>query len=111
MADKVTPDLAAAVDQASDDQLLDVVVEVSDADDAGAAPPGDRAAKIAHMRRTFDAHADPLAELIRSLGGEVVGNAWLNRTIHARLPARAVGELARSGSVAALDRPHRLEPE
>ena len=108
MPDKVTPDLAAAVDDAKDDQLLDVVVELAGADDA---PPGDRGAKIAHLRRTFEAHATPLEELIRSLGGEVVANAWLNRTIHARVPARAVDELARSGSVAALDKPRRLQPD
>ena len=109
MPDKVTPDLAATLGDAEDDQLLDVVVELADADEPGEAPTADRAAKVAHLKRTFEAHATPLEELIRSLGGEVVANAWLNRTIHARVPARAVDELARAGSVAALDKPHRLD--
>jgi hypothetical protein len=107
--DKVTPDLAAAVDEAKDDDLLDVVVELEVT--PGEAPAADRAAKIAHLKRTFEAHATPLEELIQSLGGEVVEGAWLNRTIHARLPARAVRDLARAGSVAAVDKPRGLTPE
>jgi hypothetical protein len=107
--EKVTPDLADALGGASKDQLLDVVVEL--AGDDAAAPAGDRAAKVAYMKQSFQAHATPLEELIRSLGGEVLASAWLNRTIHARVPARAVPELARTSSIAALDRPHELTPE
>ena len=110
MPDKVTPDLAAAVDEAEEHDLLDVVVELEDAA-AGDAPAADRAATIAHLKRTFEAHATPLEELIQSLGGEVVAGAWLNRTIHARVPARAVHDLARAGSVAAVDKPRGLTPE
>jgi hypothetical protein len=107
--DKVTPDLADALGEASEDQLLDVVVELAGAYDA--APAGGRAAKVAYMQQSFQTTAAPLEELIRSLGGEILGSAWLNRTIHARVPARAVQELARTGSIAALDRPHELTPE
>jgi hypothetical protein len=109
--DKVTPDLAGVLDEAPDDDLLEVVVELSEPDDAGTDAPVGRSEKIAHLRESFHAQATPLEKSITSLGGEVLGKAWINRTIHARVPARAVTELARAGSIAAVDTPHRLEPD
>jgi hypothetical protein len=97
--------------EAPDDDLLEVVVELSEPDDAGADAPAGRSEKIAQLKESFHAQATPLEESITSLGGEVLGKAWINRTIHARVPARAVSELARAGSIAAVDTPHRLEPE
>jgi hypothetical protein len=109
--DKVTPDLAGVLDQASDDHMLDVVVELAEPEDAPADAPADRAGRIAQMKDSFDAQSTPLEESIASLGGEVVAKAWINRTIHARVPAKAVPELARAGSIAAVDTPHALTPE
>jgi hypothetical protein len=63
------------------------------------------------MKESFNAQATPLEESIASLGGKVLGKAWINRTIHARVPAKAVSELARAGSIAAVDTPHGLTPE
>jgi hypothetical protein len=109
--DKVTPDLAGVLGNAPGDDLLEVVVELSEPDDAGAEVPAGRAEKIAHLQKSFHEQATPLEESITSLGGEVLGKAWINRTIHARVPARAVPELARAGSIAAVDMPHALTPE
>ena len=109
--EKVTPDLAGVLDKAPDDDLLEVVVELTDPDDAPAEAPADRSQRIARMKESFHAQATPLEESITSLGGEVLGKAWINRTIHARVPARAVPELARAGSIAAVDTPHGLTPE
>jgi hypothetical protein len=109
--DKVTPDLAGVLGSAPDDHLLEVVVELSEPDDAEGEAPTGRAEKIEHLKQSFHAQATPLEESITSLGGEVLGKAWINRTIHARVPARAVPELARAGSIAAVDMPHALTPE
>lgn len=109
--DKVTPDLADVLGQAPDDHVLDVVVELVEPEDLPAEAPADRAAHIAQMKDSFDAQSTPLEESIASLGGEVVGKAWINRTIHARVPAKAVSELARAKSIAAMDTPHALTPE
>jgi hypothetical protein len=109
--DKVTPDLAGVLDRSPDDHLLEVVVELAEPEDARAQAPADRAARIAKLKESFHVQATPLEESITSLGGEVLGKAWINRTIHARVPARAVPELARAGSIAAVDTPHGLTPE
>jgi hypothetical protein len=110
--DKVTPDLAGVLDNSPDDDLLEVVVELAEPDDAaaGKAPAG-RSERIAHMKESFHAQATPVEQSIASMGGEVLGKAWINRTIHARVPARSVPELARAGSIAAVDTPHGLTPE
>ena len=111
VSEKVTPDLAGVLDHAPDDRLLEVVVELAEPDKAAEGPPADRAARVAQLKESFHAQATPLEESIASLGGEVLGKAWINRTIHARVPAKAVPELARAGSIAAVDTPHRLTSE
>jgi hypothetical protein len=109
--DKVTPHLAGVLDEAPDDRLLEVVVELAEPDKTADRPAADRSERIAHLKESFHAQATPLEESITSLGGEVLGKAWINRTIHARVPAKAVPELARAGSIAAVDTPHGLTPE
>ena len=100
---KITPDLAAEVDAAESSNLLDVVVEL-----AGDEPePADMdAAKAAFARA-----AEPVSELISASGGHVLEGAWLNKTLRARVPARAVSEVAESDGVSAVDVPHRLEAD
>ncbi len=110
MSAKVTPELAQTLDSASEQGLVDVVVEL-EPDEAPDEPAGDRATKVAHRKRRFEEHATPVHALIESLGGEVVDKAWINRTIRARMPARAVPELAQAGAIASLDEPHRLTAE
>jgi hypothetical protein len=109
--EKVTPDLAGVLDKSPGDHLLEVVVELKEPDEAHPEPPADRSQRIARMKESFQTQATPLEESIASLGGEVLGKAWINRTIHARVPARAVPELARAGAIAAVDTPHGLTPE
>ena len=110
MPNKVTPHLAGVLDQAPDDHLLEVVVELAEPD-SSVDKAADRSERIARLKESFHAQATPLEESIASLGGEVLGKAWINRTIHARVPARAVPELARAGAIAAVDVPHGLTPE
>lgn len=100
---KITPDLAAEVDAAESSNLLDVVVEL--AGDAEEASDMD-AAKAAFARV-----ADPVAEVISASGGQVLEGAWINHTLRARVPARAVSEVADADGVAAVDVPHTLEAD
>jgi hypothetical protein len=109
--DNVTPDLAGVLDKSPEDHLLEVVVELAEPDAPADKPPAGRTERIAKMKESFHEQATPLEESITSLGGEVLGKAWINRTIHARVPARAVPELARAGAIAAVDVPHGLTPE
>ena len=99
----VTRDLAAEVAAAESSNLLDVVVELEGAygDDADMA-----AAKAA-----FERAVGPVAEVIAGAGGQVLEGAWINQTLRARVPARAISELAGTDGVSAVDVPHALEAE
>jgi hypothetical protein len=46
------------------------------------------------LREAFRQAATPVAEAINNLGGEVTGEAWINQTLRARLPAKSVGRLS-----------------
>jgi len=100
---KITPDLAAEVDAAESSNLLDVVVEL--ADDAEEAPD------MAAAKEAFARASEPVKEVISASGGEVLEGAWLNKTLRARVPARAVSEVADADGVSGIDVPHRLEAD
>lgn len=100
---KITSDLAAEVDAAESSSLLDVVVEL-----AGDEP---EAADLAAAKAAFARAAEPVTELISASGGLVLEGAWLNHTLRARVPARAVSEVAGADGVSAVDVPHRIEAD
>ena len=109
--DKVTPDLASRIEVTDDECLVDVVVELEAPPVPSAVPSGDRAAAIAELKETFRAAADPVIRLVVALGGEVLGEAWLNRTLRVRVPASAIAELSAASGVSAVDIPRRIEAE
>ncbi len=97
---KLTPALQARVAEAPD-ELIDVVVELQPATaaDAGA------------LRAAFDSSAAPVLAAIDAAGGEVLGQAWINQTVRARVPAEHVEDVAGLDPVMAVDVPHRIEPD
>jgi hypothetical protein len=99
----ITSDLAAQVSAADSANLLDVVVEL----DGGL----EEASDILAAKQAFSRAAEPVAEAISDLGGEVVDDAWINHTLRARVPARGVPTVARLDCVAGVDIPHTIEPE
>ena len=109
MADalKVSEDLVAALESAGDDELVDVVVELapSAAPDEGLS----RAEKIAARKEAFDRDGGPVVAAIQGAGGEVLGVAWINQTMKARVPRRAVEALADLEEVTQLDATRALE--
>ena len=100
---KITSALAAEVDAAESSNLLDVVVEL-----AGDDP---EAADMAAAKAAFARAAEPVSEVISAAGGQVLEGAWLNHTLRARVPARALPEVAGIEGVTAVDVPHGLEAD
>jgi hypothetical protein len=109
--EKVTSALASQIEEADDDGLLDVVVELDEPETPAPVPRADRRAAMEAMKEKFDADAEPVQRSIRSCGGEVIGAAWINRTLRARVPARSIAKLSEEARVAAVDVPRPLEPE
>jgi len=99
----VTPKLAAEVDAADSSNLLDVVVELEGG--------GEEADDMAAAKEAFERAVGPVAEVIAGAGGQVLEGAWINQTLRARVPARAVSHLAGTDGVSVVDVPHRLEAE
>jgi hypothetical protein len=108
-AAKLKPDLTTRLAQAAAEDVLDVVVEM-DAQPAATAPQS-RSEQITLRKEKFDHDVVPVEEAIHEAGGEVVGRAWINQTVRARVPAQGVEQLSELEKVAALDVPRRLEAD
>lgn len=105
-AHKLSPDLAERLEQAGAAELLEVVVELHPAPTVPTDAP--RAARIAAARDAFSLASSPVEQAINSVGGEVVGTAWINQTVRARVPAGTVTGLADLDEVQLLDIPRQL---
>jgi hypothetical protein len=111
---KISPALSEALGAAAEDDVVEVVVELAmpaGGERAAAQPGGDRAARVAAARSGFERESAPVEAAIRRAGGEVVSRAWLNQTVLARLPRRALDAVCGLRQVRRLDRTHRIEPE
>jgi hypothetical protein len=110
-AAKLNPDLATRLAQADAHDVLDVVLELDPQSEPPAAAPQSRSEQIALRKETFSHDVVPVEEAIHEAGGEVLGRAWINQTVRARVPAQGVEQLSELEKVAALDVPRRLEAD
>ncbi len=99
---KITDALGSRLER-QEGELLDVIVELT--------PDPAEPATAPEMQEAFEKDVEPVSAAISRCGGEVVNSAWLNRTLHAKVPAIKVSELTGLREVAALDVPHRIERE
>lgn len=109
MSAELTPHVAAlASDEDRSDDSLDVVLELQQ---AGAQSTGSRAEKIAHQKANFKNVAEPVKAMVVQSGGTVEGEAWINCTIKARVPAKALKRLREIDGVLKIDVPHTISRE
>ena len=107
-ASKLSTALLSRKAMAAPDDLIEVVVEMRPTAVAAAAPgkAGIEARKLA-----FDRDSAPIDEAVRKAGGRVLGRVWLNHTLKALVPARALDGLSGLTVIQALDVPTPLRPE
>jgi hypothetical protein len=99
----INPELERRAHTESGDELLDVVVELyQDPNDGQSAD---------QMRESFSRSKEPVGQTIAELGGSVTGEAWINHTLRARVPAHGLTKLSNLDSVRALDVPRRIVPD
>ena len=108
---KVTDDLASRIEAADEDAVVEIVVELRAVDENESAPTADRRAAVAARKEGFRAAAAPVVDAIVSSGGEVIGEAWINQTLRARVPAHVILRIAEEEAVALVDVPHSIEAE
>lgn len=109
-AAKMTPDLKSQLRQTDTDGLLEVVLELHSQNQGGTAALS-RGEAIALRKEAFGQDVASVEETVNEVGGEVVGNAWINQTVRARVPAHGLERLSELDEVAVLDVPHTLQAE
>jgi hypothetical protein len=102
---KLTSGMAERVAHAGGGVRLDVIVELQP---FTLPDSGTREARIAWLRTRFDEEARPVLAAIHAAGGEVLGTAWINHTLRARLPVESVTALAELPEVFRIDVPRAL---
>ena len=103
---KITSTLSQRLDSAAADELVDVVIELAPMGDPQSSAP--HSEKISARKTRFLADIEPVEKLIADHGGEVVGRAWINKTLHARIPAKAVYSLTQADEIASIDLPRQM---
>lgn len=111
MASKLSEQLVEQLNRANTPDMLDVIIELRSQDEPAATPAQSRGEKIAAMKETFSRNVAPVEDAVRKAGGELTGQAWINRTVRARVPINSVKELSEHEHVEKLDVPHALEPD
>lgn len=106
--DKITNNLKSFLERGQPLNDIEVVIELMPIQ-AGTEPENvSRTQKIAFYKQTFMEELKPVADAILNRGGNILGSAWLNQTIKAKVPAGSIEELALLKEVNAIDLPHRL---
>jgi len=108
MEAKLTEQLSEVLQAKDASDLVDVIVELYRTEKNEPAIPQTRNERIAHLKEAFNRKIVPLEETIKTIGGEITGQAWINQTVRARLPADKVSLLSDHDEVAKLDVPHPL---
>jgi hypothetical protein len=111
MAVGLSPELNEELTKTESSDLVEVVLELHRRDTSAQAAAGLRSEKIAALKESFNRDADPVEEMIRRVGGEVTGRAWINQTIRARVPAQKIKQLATHEKVRTVDLPHPITPD
>ena len=65
--------------------------------------------RIAIRKETFSQKIAVIQDKIQQVGGQVLGSAWINQTIRARVPADGLPHLADLKSVERVDVPHGID--
>ncbi|MGQ4440672.1 hypothetical protein ACN6LI_005894 [Streptomyces violaceoruber] len=105
---KLSQELAERLGSSGADSLIDVIVQLRSLEMSTA---GSRKERIAAARQAFLDELGPVQEAIARANGEVVDTAWLNQTVRALVPARAVEELAAVPDVVRIMLPSRIKPD
>jgi hypothetical protein len=99
----INPELERRAQGEDAEKLLDVIVELhQDPDEEQSAT---------QLRESFSRAKEPVSDAIAQLGGAVTGEAWINHTLRARVPAQSLESLSDLDAVRALDVPHEITPD
>lgn len=100
---KLSKGLASRLESVSADDMIDIVVELE--------PPASKPTNVSATVAQFKETSEPVTGTIEETGGKVLGTAWINSTVRARIPASAITRVAALQHVERIDVPNALIPE
>jgi hypothetical protein len=109
LATKLSEQVTQLLQSKDASDFVDVIVELQHSDEDDAAAPQTRNERIAYLKEAFNRRIAPLKETIKSIGGEITEQAWINQTLRVRVPADKINLLSDHDEVAKLDLPRPLE--
>lgn len=106
---KISPSLQAQLNNNIDaNKKLDIILELSlklqQADHHLS-----RQEKIVELKDSFSRITEPVEQMIKKEGGQVVDRAWINQALRIVIPASALHALSQLEQVTFLDVPHILK--
>ena len=111
---KWTDKLAEHVEKTGVGDMLEIIVELDPTrgqkiiSGSGEISRQDR---IAKLQEDFAEQSAAVAAKIAEAGGEILGEAWINKTLKVRVPAENIGQISDDDEVAAVDLPEKIEAE
>lgn len=109
---KLTSQLSKYINSSKDKELFDIIVELTpQTDEAKINKSLSRQEKIIIMQKDFAKQSEPVESTITDAGGEVVGRAWINKTIKARVPAKSLKDISEHEDVLSVDIPNQLNED
>ena len=106
---KVTPELEALTESQPANDWVDIVVEFQPPNALDVTEQGkSRSEKIEMQKEAFRQSLRPVEDLVKRVGGDITGRAWINRSVRLRFPASRLSELSELETVAKVDVPRQL---
>lgn len=107
---KIKHYLAEKIKYLQPNEMLDVILELY-LEPRSMNKVISRRGRIAELKEAFHHISEPVEQIIKEEGGNVVGRAWINQTIRAHVPVSTINYLCQLDEVMAVDAPHALHFE
>ena len=114
MQTKLTADLSRHLEQTKESEMLDIIIEVQperSLNDSLENVNLSRREQILVRQENFAKQSAPVEDAVQQAGGEIVGRAWINQTLKARVPAKSVKKISEHRNIFNLDLPHLIEKD
>lgn len=111
---KLSADLLQHLENSKDTEMLDIIIEVSPDENSNSLSEDSkltRQERIAVRRDSFVQQSAPIETAVQEEGGEITDRAWINQTLKARIPAKAVKKISEQQNIYNLAIPRAIEKD
>lgn len=111
---KLTPKLAEHIEKTGAGDMLEIIVELDQArgkEIISGSGDMSRQERIAKLQEDFADQSAAVTSRIAEVGGEVLGQAWINKTLKARVPVESIQRISDDDEVTAVDLPETIQAE